>query len=221
MFTGLIRSVETVAACDPTATGRRLAVAPGAGLPPVKAGDSVAVDGCCLTVVAFDEAGRPIFDLSHETLSRTTAGEWTEGRRLNLEPSLKVGDELGGHLVFGHVDGIATVEARTDGAETSDFWLACPAGLGAYVAEKGSLALDGISLTVNAVRDGADGLTRLRLTLVPYTLAVTTWGQKQPGDRCNLEVDMLARYVARQTAALSAAAGQGPRQAETGQGSSP
>lgn len=211
MFTGLIRSVGTVAACEAAEGGYRLVVAPGDGMPAVAPGDSVAVDGCCLTVASFADGGRPVFDLSHETLARTTAGLWTVGRQLNLEPSLRVGDALGGHLVFGHVDGIAAIETRADGAETSDFWLACPQGLGAYVAEKGSLALDGISLTVNEVRDGADGVTRFRLTLVPYTLAVTTWGARHAGDHCNLEVDMLARYVARQTAAWAATAGPAPR----------
>lgn len=198
MFTGLIRSLGTIVANEATAGGRRITVAPGDGLGRLAAGDSVAVDGCCLTVAAFDADGQPMFDLSHETLARTTAGTWQTGTSVNLEPSLRVGDALGGHLVFGHVDGIATVESRKDGDEATDFWLAAPAGLGPYLAAKGSIALDGISLTVNEVADGADGRTRFRLTLVPYTLAATTWGSRSAGASANMEVDMLARYVGRQ-----------------------
>jgi riboflavin synthase len=131
-------------------------------------------------------------DVSNETLSKTTLGDWKPGRRINLERSLKAGDELGGHIVMGHVDGVAVItDIRPDG-ESRRFTLEAPADLARFIASKGSVALDGTSLTVNEVE-----ARRFGINLIPHTLAVTTWGDKRVGDRINLEIDPLARYVAR------------------------
>jgi len=158
-------------------------------------GASIAHDGCCLTVTSLEAAAagcRYTVDVSNETLSKTTLGDWQEGRRINLERPLKIGDELGGHIVSGHVDGVAIIrEIRADG-DSRRFTLEVPDALAPLIAVKGSVALDGTSLTVNEV-----GGSRFGVNLIPHTLTVTTWGTKNPGDRVNIEVDMLARHVAR------------------------
>jgi len=158
-------------------------------------GASIAHDGCCLTALEMraDGAGSVYeLDVSNETLSRTTLGEWAPGRRINLERSLKAGDELGGHIVMGHVDGVAVIrDIRPDG-ESRRFTFEAPAPLARFIASKGSVALDGTSLTVNEV----DGTT-FGINMIPHTLAVTTWGARRAGERVNLEIDPLARYVAR------------------------
>ncbi|HSG95125.1 MAG TPA: riboflavin synthase, partial [Afifellaceae bacterium] len=155
----------------------------------------ICCSGACLTVT---EAGRDnsggYFDVeaSRETLARTTLGDWTVDTELNLERALRAGDELGGHIVTGHVDGVASVLERTDDGDMARFEFEAPAALGRYIAEKGSIALDGTSLTVNAV----DG-NRFSVMLIPHSLNVTTWGARRAGDRVNLEVDLFARYLDR------------------------
>ncbi len=159
-------------------------------------GASIACDGCCLTATRIepDGTGASLFDVeaSNETLARTTLGRWTIGSRVNLERSLALGDELGGHLVTGHIDGVAEILAVEADGTSKRFEIACPEALAAFVAAKGSVALDGTSLTVNAVRGN-----RFTVNIIPHTLEVTTWGQKRAGDQLNMEVDLIARYVAR------------------------
>ena len=159
-------------------------------------GASIACDGCCLTIVGVGKAmGKgAVFavEASNETLARTTLDAWQEGRRINLERDLAFGDELGGHLVTGHVDGRAKILARDPDGDSARFLIESPRELAPFIAEKGSVALDGVSLTVNAVND-----TRFGVNIIPYTLAHTTWGDRRPGDLVNLEVDLLARYLAR------------------------
>ena len=159
-------------------------------------GASIACDGCCLTVVEVGKAkGKGALfavEASNETLARTTLGDWPEGRRINLERALAFGDDLGGHLVTGHIDGRARILAREADGDSARIVLESPKELAPFIAAKGSLALDGVSLTVNTV-DGA----RFVVNIIPYTLAHTTWGDRRPGDLVNLEVDLLARYVAR------------------------
>jgi riboflavin synthase len=193
MFTGIITDqgeVLSVAKAGDT----RLRIACGYDPATIDLGASIACSGVCLTVIATGTDPRPWFDvqMSAETLSLTTAGSWAPGTRLNLERALRVGDELGGHIVSGHVDGVAEIVAtRADGASTR-FTFRVPGGLARYIAPKGSVALDGTSLTVNEV----DGTT-FGVNIIPHTKAVTTWGTLRAGDRVNVEIDTLARYVAR------------------------
>lgn len=195
MFTGIVTGIGRVASITPAGDVTRVVVeAPAGGdLPAI--GASVCFSGICLTITAADEtadAMRLAVDLGPETLRLTTAGTWREGTRVNLERSLRVGDELGGHWVSGHVDGLATILSREDEGETVAFRFEAAPELARFIARKGSVALDGTSLTVNAV----DG-TKFDCHLIPHTLAVTTWGERRPGDAVNLEVDLVARYVAR------------------------
>ncbi|HEX9794715.1 MAG TPA: riboflavin synthase [Planctomycetota bacterium] len=193
MFTGLIEHAGKILAREAVGGGLRLVVdlgplAAGSGL-----GDSICVAGCCLTVAAL-EAGRATFELSPETLSLTRFGTLRPGDQLNLERSLKLGDRMGGHLVTGHVDGLGTlVGARRDG----DYMVqefAAPSGFAAYLVTKGSVAVDGVSLTVATLT--AD--ERFSVALIPETLARTTLAVLEPGDRVHLEGDLLGKYVARQ-----------------------
>ncbi|AIB11550.1 riboflavin synthase [Azospirillum baldaniorum] len=190
MFTGIITDVGRVRAVERQGD-TRFTVETVFAMETVPIGASIANNGVCLTVV---EKGPGWFAVqaSAETLSKTTLGGWAEGTRINLERALKVGDELGGHIVSGHVDGVATVvEVRADG-ESKRFTFEAPATLAKYIASKGSVALDGVSLTVNEV-DGA----RFGVNIIPHTQDATTFGALKAGDRVNLEIDMLARYVAR------------------------
>jgi riboflavin synthase len=191
MFTGIITGLGTIV----ERKGGVFTVAAPYPAASIELGASIAHDGCCLTVTSLKADGvgsRYTLDVSNETLSKTTLGGWQAGTRVNLERSLKAGDELGGHIVSGHVDGVATiVDIRADG-ESRRFTIEAPAELARFIAPKGSVALDGTSLTVNEV-DGR----RFGINLIPHTLAVTTWGGKQAGGRINLEIDPLARYVAR------------------------
>ncbi len=208
MFTGLITDVgEILHVEDVTPDLRRLSIAsryPAAG---IALGASIACSGICLTVTAVAPRDNDSFDGSvfqvetaAETLSRTLAREWRVGTRLNLERSLKIGDEMGGHLVSGHVDGVATITERValppdpnePWSATAKFIIDAPADLARFIAEKGSICLDGTSLTVNEV-DGR----RFSVLLIPHTLAVTTWGERKAGDRLHIEVDLMARYAAR------------------------
>ncbi|QCO14055.1 riboflavin synthase [Azospirillum brasilense] len=190
MFTGIITDVGRVRAVERQGD-TRFTVETAFAMETVPIGASIANNGVCLTVV---EKGPGWFAVqaSAETLSKTTLGGWAEGTRINLERALKVGDELGGHIVSGHVDGVATVvEVRADG-ESKRLTFEAPATLAKYIASKGSVALDGVSLTVNEV-DGA----RFGVNIIPHTQDATTFGALKAGDRVNLEIDMLARYVAR------------------------
>ncbi|HEU4407161.1 MAG TPA: riboflavin synthase [Polyangiaceae bacterium] len=193
MFTGIITGVGRVRAIEDRGDRRFFIEVPFDASAP-ELGASVACSGVCLTVVGR-EGGALAFDVSAETLSKTTLGRWREGTRVNLERSLKLGDELGGHLVYGHVDGLARlIERRPEGASTR-FVFEAPEALAGLVAPKGSVALDGISLTVNEVEG-----RRFGVNIIPHTLAVTTLAERGPGDELHFEADMLARYVARQLA---------------------
>lgn len=191
MFTGLVSDVGEVVARD---DGRfTLATAYAAASIPL--GASIACDGVCLTVTSVEAAGsgaRFTVDVSNETRAKTTLSSWQAGRKINLERPLRAGDELGGHIVSGHVDGRARVVSLTPDGESLRFLFEAPEHLAIYIAPKGSVALDGTSLTVNEVA-GA----RFGVNIIPHTLTQTTWGRKKPGDEINLEVDLFARYVAR------------------------
>jgi len=179
MFTGIVREVGTVSAFD----GSRLVVETATE---AAVGDSVAISGVCLTVVA-QENGALAFDVVAETLDRTTLGRLALGARVNVEPSLRAGDPLGGHIVQGHVDGVGTLRERGDLT-----WFDAPPELTRYCVEKGSIAVDGTSLTVAATDDAG-----FAVALIPHTLEATTLGLLEPGDSVNLEVDVLAKYVER------------------------
>jgi riboflavin synthase len=194
MFTGIVTGVGTVLAVSPIGGGRdaRLVIgAPWADTGSIALGASIACSGCCLTAVAVSEDSFTV-EASAETLSLTTLGGWTVGSRVNLERALRVGDELGGHIVSGHVDGLAEVVSITAENGSRRWVLEAPAGLARFIARKGSVALDGVSLTVNAVA-GA----RFEVNLIGHTEAVTSLGERAAGDRVNLEIDTVARYVAR------------------------
>jgi riboflavin synthase len=195
MFTGIVTDVGTVVSVTPRAAGVRFRIATGYEPEEIAIGASIACSGPCLTVVERGrENGRGFFDVdvSSETLARTTLQGWTARRAVNLERSLRMGDEFGGHLVTGHVDGVAAILERRDESDMARFVFEAPADLARYIAPKGSVTLDGVSLTVNAAAGN-----RFDVMLVPHTLAVTTWGERAIGDRVNLEVDLIARYVER------------------------
>jgi riboflavin synthase len=197
MFTGIITDIGTVRRVEERGD-RRLTIGCGYDLSTVDLGASIACSGACLTVVDKGDDWFAV-DVSHETLSRTVPGHWDEGARLNLERSLRVGDELGGHIVTGHVDAVATVtEAHADGGSTR-LTLAAPATIGKSIASKGSIALDGVSLTVNSVEDAGEA-TRFTVNLIPHTLEATTLNQIAAGRQLNVEIDILARYLERMTA---------------------
>jgi riboflavin synthase len=198
MFTGLIEDIGTIVARAPLKTGSGERYVFRTRLPEVDLfiGASVAVDGTCLTVIAKEAAEggfRFTADLSEETLSRTTLGEKKAGDEVNLERPLALGDRLGGHLVLGHVDGIAHIISRAPAGEMVRFRVALPQGLSRLVVEKGSIAVDGISLTVNEMIGDDD----VALLLIPETLRKTTWASKSTGDTVNVEADILGKHVAR------------------------
>ncbi len=196
MFTGIVTAVGEIVALEPREVGVRLRVAHTYDPDGIDMGASIAHMGCCLTVIDMgrlpDGRGWHDVEASPETLRVTTMGEWTVGTKLNLERSLKLGDEMGGHLVTGHVDGIATIESRVEEGDMAVFTFRVPHELARFVAPKGSVALDGTSLTVNAVM--GDCFT---VQIIPHTLQVTTWGERKAGDRIDFEIDLMARYVAR------------------------
>lgn len=196
MFTGITTDVGEVIAVEPRAEGlRRLKIAcayPRAG---IAIGASIAHSGVCMTVVETGEAsGRTWYavDAAAETLRLTTTGTWKQGAKINLERALKVGDELGGHNVAGHVDGIAELEARENLPDMARLSLRAPRELMRFIASKGSVALDGVSLTVNEVT-----AETFSVLIIPHTLSVTTLGASKTGDKMNLEIDLMARYAAR------------------------
>ena len=208
MFTGIVTDVGRVASVSGGEALKRLRIEASYEPAGIARGASIACGGPCLTVVGVGpRQGGAWFDVdvAAETLARTTAGTWREGTRLNLERSLKIGDELGGHIVTGHIDGLATIVARDEvtgegpWGPTARLALRAPRALSRFIAEKGSVALDGTSLTVNEV----EGDT-FSVLIIPHTLAVTTWGERRAGDALNLEVDLMARYAARLAEARSA-----------------
>ncbi len=191
MFTGIIIGKGKILSITTQETDRIFKIQTPFDMTSVDIGASIACSGCCLTVT---EKGRDWFTVyvSGETLSKTNLGEWIEGAEINLERSLRLGDEMGGHIVSGHIDGLAIIRSIETEGESWRFKIEAPASLEKFVAAKGSIALDGTSLTVNHV-DGSI----FDINVIPHTLAVTTLGQRKVGDRLNMEIDMLARYVAR------------------------
>jgi riboflavin synthase len=196
MFTGIVTDVGEVTEVQERGEGlRRLTITCAFDPASIAIGASICCSGVCMTAVATGREGaRGAFsvDAAAETLRLTTVGRWTTGTRVNLERSLKVGDELGGHLVSGHVDGLAEVAAREDLTDMARFTLRVPKPLARFIAQKGSVALDGVSLTVNDVAGDT-----FSVLIIPHTLGVTTLGALREGDRLNLEVDVMARYAAR------------------------
>jgi riboflavin synthase len=196
MFTGIVTDVGEVLQVEQRAEGlRRLTIACAYDHASIAIGASIACSGVCMTAVETGaRGGHDTFsvDAAAETLRLTTVGRWRTGTRVNLERSLKMGDELGGHLVSGHVDGLAVVAAREDLTEMARFTLKVPKPLARFIAQKGSVALDGVSLTVNDVTDDT-----FSVLIIPHTLGVTTFGALKAGDALNLEVDVMARYAAR------------------------
>jgi riboflavin synthase len=198
MFTGIITDVGTVRAVDPRAD-LRLTIGTAYDLATVDLGASIACSGACLTVVDKGEDWFAV-DISEESVDRTAPGLWTEGARLNLERALRVGDELGGHIVTGHVDAVATVSRVEEVGGSLAVTVDAPRSLGPAIASKGSIALDGVSLTVNEVEDQGE-TTRFTVNIIPHTLAHTTLGDIATGRALNVEIDVLARYLQRMTAA--------------------
>ena len=196
MFTGIVSDVGEVRAVVPRAGDlRRIGIACAYPHNSIALGASIACAGICLTVTGTaQDAGRTVFsvDAAAETLRVTTADDWKPGSKLNLERSLKMGDELGGHLVSGHIDGVATLEQRDDLTDSARMTFRAPGALMHFIAPKGSVALDGVSLTVNEV-----GRDTFSVVIIPHTLQVTTFGALRTGARVNLEVDQMARYAAR------------------------
>lgn len=195
MFTGIITDVGEV--LDVVQKGDlRARIATSYDVTRIDIGASIACDGVCLTVVALGQTPRPWFDvqISAETVNLTNIGRngWVAGKRLNLERALRVGDELGGHIVSGHVDGVADLVAMRDEGDSTRMTFQAPEGLARFIASKGSVALNGTSLTVNEVEGRTFGIN-----VIPHTKAVTNWGQMAVGDAVNLEIDTMARYVAR------------------------
>ncbi|MGB6087675.1 riboflavin synthase [Parvibaculum sp.] len=199
MFTGIITDIGRVRSVEKRGDTRFI-IATAYDPDGIDIGASIACAGCCLTVVEKGRDGEGNWfavDVSQESLDCTTLGNWREGARINLERALKAGDELGGHVVSGHVDGVGRiVDIRPEG-DSLRFTFEAPEGLGRFIAPKGSVTLDGTSLTVNEVEDLKSGGTRFGVNIIPHTQAVTTWGMAKTGDPVNLEIDMLARYVAR------------------------
>ncbi|NIP86134.1 MAG: riboflavin synthase [Planctomycetales bacterium] len=191
MFTGLVQALAEVVAVTIEGAGRRLVIRDPATAADAPCGASIAVNGCCLTVV--EVAGPQLtFEAGPETLARTNLGQLAVGSRVNLEASLRAGDPLGGHFVTGHIDGVGTLQARQDQGEWSMFTFAVPPNLTRYMVSKGSVAVDGVSLTLVDVSEES-----FSVQLIPHTLAVTTLGQLAIGDPVNIETDLLAKYAAK------------------------
>jgi riboflavin synthase len=193
VFTGLVQSLAIVRHVAPEGPGMRLVITDAAVARGARLGDSIAINGCCLTVVAIDGADLA-FEAGPETLRRTNLGRLQLGSRVNLESSLKIGDALGGHLVSGHIDGLGRLQRRDDDeGQWCTMWFEVPADLTRQMASKGSVAVDGVSLTLVDIESN-----RFSVALIPHTLAVTTLGALQPGAEVNIETDLLAKYVERQ-----------------------
>jgi riboflavin synthase len=194
MFTGIITDIGTIDAVEQRGD-LRVRITTAYDTATIDLGASIACSGVCLTVVDL-APGWFAVDVSTETVSRTAQGQWNKGRRLNLERALKVGDELGGHIVTGHVDGVGEVVSVTPEGDSRRIVISVPRDIAPHIATKGSITVDGVSLTVNAVEDGADG-TRFGLNIIPHTAEMTTLADLQPGMAVNLEIDVLSRYLAR------------------------
>lgn len=196
MFTGIVTDVGKVTSLAPLPKGVRLRIETAYDPKTIDIGASIACAGVCLTVVTLPEVGsnQRWFEVEawEEALRLTTAASWETGRQVNLERALKIGDELGGHIVSGHIDSVAKIVAREDEGDAVRFRLEAPRELAKFIAPKGSVALDGTSLTVNQVQG-----TQFDVLLIHHSLTVTTWGERKVGDRVNLEVDTMARYAAR------------------------
>ena len=192
MFTGIITDIGTVRAIAKHGD-TRFEIATGYDVANIAIGASIACSGCCLTVIE-KAADWFAVEVSTETLSKTNLGSWSQGTRINLERSLKVGDELGGHIVSGHVDGLGEILSITPDGGSQRYRISVPDDLARFIAPKGSIAIDGTSLTVNEVERNVFGVN-----IIPHTQSVTTWGSMRQGQRVNIEIDMLARYVARLT----------------------
>ncbi|CUH77835.1 riboflavin synthase [Tropicibacter naphthalenivorans] len=190
MFTGIVTDIGEVRSLEDLGD-LRVRIGTHYETQGIDLGASIACDGCCLTVIALGDDWFDV-DISAESVSKTNIGGWSVGKRINLERALKVGDELGGHIVSGHVDGVAEIVRMQDEGDSTRVTLRAPESLARYIAPKGSVALNGTSLTVNEV-NGCD----FGINFIPHTKAVTTWGDAKEGDRINLEIDTLARYVAR------------------------
>ena len=201
MFTGIITDIGTVKAAEQRGD-MRLTIATGYDTAGLAIGASVACSGVCLTVVAKGP-GEFSVDVSGETQSRTAHGQWTTGRRLNLERALKVGDELGGHIVTGHVDAIGTIVNTGADGDSLRVEIVVPAALAPFIAPKGSVAMDGVSLTVNTVTDQPDGTAHFTVNIIPHTAQWTTFDAIKPGDSVNIEIDTLARYLSRMQQVVS------------------
>jgi len=191
MFTGIVRERGRVAAVDGDAQARQLVIEAPATAARLAVGDSVSIGGCCLTATAVSNGSFAVTAVP-ESISRTTLGRLTAGDQVNLETAARAGEPLGGHYVQGHVDGVARVASLEPEEEGARLWVEAPDNLLRYCVEKGSIAVDGVSLTISALREGA-----FEVALVPHTLAETTLGGLEPGDEVNLEVDVLAKYVER------------------------
>jgi riboflavin synthase len=198
MFTGLVETLGTAERVQADGSGRRLTLSAPALTAGTKLGDSVAVNGCCLTIIELTGDGFS-FEAGPETLRLTNLGELQEGDRVNLERSLQLGDRLGGHLVTGHIDGLGRIAERRREGDWEFIWFSCPPALTEQIVPKGSVAVDGISLTVVEVKP--DGFS---VMLIPHTLAVTTLGFKNVGASVNLETDLLAKYVWKCVRAMNA-----------------
>lgn len=202
MFTGIVTAIGTIASAEQRGD-LRVRIACFWDPQSIAIGASINCSGVCLTVVETGgSAGDMWFavDVSGETVSRTVAGLWQTGRQLNLEPALRLGDELGGHLVTGHVDAVGAVIGRGETGGSLQLTIRAPAPIAAFIAGKGSVTVDGVSLTVNTVEDAANGDAFFALNIIPHTAAVTTLGRLVEGDEVNLEIDILARYLQRMQA---------------------
>ncbi len=203
MFTGIITDVGTITSAEQRGD-LRLIIQCGYDMSGVDLGASIACSGVCLTVV---DKGADWFaiDASAETVSKTSNAMWAQGRRLNLERALKIGDELGGHIVTGHVDGVGTIAALAPEGDSHRVSVTIGAAIAPYIATKGSVTVDGVSLTVNSVADNADGTATFGLNIIPHTWDVTALGDLAVGQQVNIEIDVLARYLARMQERLSVA----------------
>jgi riboflavin synthase len=195
MFTGLVQSLAEVVDLVAEPPGVRLVIRDPAIASVARIGDSIAINGCCLTVVAND-GERLTFQAGEETCSRTNLGQLVPGAKINLEQSLRAGDPIGGHYVTGHIDAVGTVDSRQDNADWCTMWFCAPPAQLVQMASKGSVAVDGVSLTLVEVEQ-----SRFSVALIPHTLASTTLGQRRVGDSVNIETDVLAKYVERQITA--------------------
>ena len=199
MFTGIITAIGTISKVEQRGD-LRITISCPFDPETIAIGASIACSGVCLTVVERGGTKGDCWftvDVSAESVARTVSSRWAEGQRINLEPALRIGDELGGHIVTGHVDAVGTVVSAEPEGDSIRFTISAPPQMAAYIAPKGSITVDGVSLTVNDVDDQADGTVHFGLNIIPHTGDVTTIGQLAPGDGVNLEIDVLARYLQR------------------------